>query len=137
MGEDQTQMLGPVFNTEDVKEYYLGMGSGDSSDDLFNKGNADMADDFFAPPPFKPAESLIQLKRSLRELRPLAERGEGFELQGHRVIELAIEGNTIAVKFAKTLARTPQWEGFVVKTGADVRRCMDEARKRLARWTEE
>ena len=33
----------------------------------------------FEPPPFKPAESLVQLKRSLREMRTLAERGSGFE----------------------------------------------------------
>jgi hypothetical protein len=96
-----------------------------------------MSDDFFAPPPFKPAEALIQLKRSLRDLRPLAERGDGFDLQGCRVIELAVEGDTIAVKFAKTQSRSPQWERVVLKNGADVRRCVDDAKKRLVRWTEE
>ena len=96
-----------------------------------------MSDDFFAPPPFKPAEALIQLKRSLRELRPLAERGEGFELQGGRVIELVHDEASITVRFAKRVARTPEWERVVLKSGADVRRCVDEARKRLARWTTE
>jgi hypothetical protein len=96
-----------------------------------------MSEDFFAPPAFKPAESLIQLKRSLRDLRPLAERGDGFELQGQRVIELAVEGDTLVVKFAKAAARSPQWERQVLKNGADVRKCVDEAKKRLARWTEE
>ena len=96
-----------------------------------------MSDDFFALPAFKPADSLIQLKRSLRDLRPLAERGDGFELQGQRVIELAVEADTLVVKFAKAPARSPQWERQVLKNSADVRKCVDEAKKRLARWTEE
>lgn len=96
-----------------------------------------MSDDFFAPPAFRPADSLIQLKRSLRDLRPLAERGDGFELQGQRVIELAVEAETLVVKFAKSPARSPQWERQVLKNSADVRKCVDEAKKRLVRWTEE
>jgi hypothetical protein len=94
-------------------------------------------DDFFAPPPFKPAEALVQLKRSLRDLRPLAERGEGFELQGMRVIELASDAATITVRFARRPARSPEWDRLVLKSSADVRKCVDEAKKRLARWTEE
>jgi hypothetical protein len=43
------------------------------------------------PPPFKPDDALQQLKRSLRDLK-LAERGNGFELRGKRVLELAVEG---------------------------------------------
>jgi hypothetical protein len=96
-----------------------------------------MSDDFFAPPAFKPSESLVQLKRALRDLRPLVERGDGFDLQGHRVIELAVESDTLIVKFAKAQARSPQWERQVLKNGADVRKCVDEAKKRLVRWTEE
>jgi len=96
-----------------------------------------MSEDFFAPPAFKPAESLIQLKRALRDLRPLAERGDGFDLQGHRVIELVVDGDTLVVKFARAQSRSPQWDRQVLKNGADVRKCVDEAKKRLARWTEE
>jgi hypothetical protein len=96
-----------------------------------------MSDDFFAPPAFKAAEALIGLKRSLRDLRPLVERGEGFELQGQRVIELASDDNTITVRFAKRQARSPEWDKLVLKNGADVRKCVDEAKKRLVRWTEE
>lgn len=96
-----------------------------------------MSEDFFAPPPFKPAEAMVQLKRSLRELRPLAERGNGFDLQGSRVIELESDETTITVRFAKRPARSPEWERQVLKNGADVRRCVDEAKKRLERWTRE
>ena len=60
-----------------------------------------MSDDFLAPPAFKPAEAFNQLKRSLRDLRPLVERGNGFELQGMRVIELAHDETTITAKLAQ------------------------------------
>jgi hypothetical protein len=96
-----------------------------------------MSDDFFAAPPFKPAEALQALKRSLRDLRPLAERGNGFELGGKRVIELQAEATTLVAKLAKRPAITPEWETLVLKNSADVRKCVDEAKKRLARWTED
>jgi hypothetical protein len=96
-----------------------------------------MSEDFFAPPPFKPDEALLQLKRSLRGLRPLAERGEGFELQGQRVIELAVDGATIVVRLAKRAARSPEWDKQVLKSSADVRHCVAEVKKCLERWTEE
>jgi hypothetical protein len=96
-----------------------------------------MSDDFFAPLAFNPAEALIQLKRSLRDLRPLNERGDGFELQGKRVIELVVDGQTIVAKLAQRQSQSPQWDKFVLKNSADVRKCVDEAKKRLARWTEE
>ena len=94
-------------------------------------------DDLFAPPPFRAADALQQLKRSLRELRPLAARGEGFELQGMRVIELRGDDSFITVRLAKRQARTPEWDSIVLKNNADVRKCVDEVKKRLARWTEE
>jgi hypothetical protein len=96
-----------------------------------------VTDDPFAPPPFKPADALPQLKRSLRELRPLAERGEGFELQGMRVIELRSDASVITVRLARRQSRTPEWDSLVLKNSADVRKCVDEVKKRLARWTEE
>ena len=96
-----------------------------------------MSDDFFAPPVFKAGDAMVQLKRSLRDLRPLAERGDGFELQGKRVIELAHDGSTLTVRFARRHSATPEWDSLVLKNGADLRKCVDEAKKRLARWTED
>jgi hypothetical protein len=91
----------------------------------------------FAPPPFKPAESLLQLKRSLRDMRPLVERGDGFDLQGQRVIELRCDDSFIAVRIARKALRSPEWDTLVIKNGADLRKCVDEAKKRLVQWTEE
>ena len=96
-----------------------------------------MSDDFgFAPPPFKPDDALLQLKRSLRDLK-LAERGNGFELRGKRVVELIVEGAQINARLARRLMLTPQWDTQAVKSAADQRKLLDEVKKRLARWEHE
>lgn len=96
-----------------------------------------MADDFgFAPPPFKPDDALLQLKRSLRDLK-LAERGHGFELRGKRVVELTVEGAQISARLARRLMLTPQWDTQAVKSAADQRKLMDEVKRRLVRWEQE
>ncbi len=92
----------------------------------------------FAPPPFKPAEALVLLKRSLRELRGLAERGDAFELQGARVVELAAGEAAIDVKLARRPSRqVPEWDRQTLRSSADVRKFVDDVKRRLARWTEE
>lgn len=96
-----------------------------------------MSDEFgFAPPPFKPDDALLQLKRSLRDLK-LAERGNGFELRGKRVVELAVDGAQISARLARRLMLTPQWDAQAVKSAADQRKLVDEVKKRLARWEHE
>ena len=97
----------------------------------------DSADDFFAPPAFKPDEALVTLKRQLRELRPLAERGNRFELNGKSVIDLQPDANTLTARLAKRPAVSPEWDKLTLKNSADVRKCVDEAKKRLARWQDE
>ena len=98
-----------------------------------------MNDDFFALPPFKPAETLVLLKRTLRDLRTLTERGDAFELKGSRVIELAATDQHIDARLAKRPMRggTPEWEAFRLGGSPEVRRFTDEVKRRLARWTEE
>jgi hypothetical protein len=96
-----------------------------------------MSDDFgFAPPPFKPDVALVQLKRSLHDLK-LAERGNGYELRGKRVVELVVEGAQIHARLARRLMLTPQWDTQAVKSAADQRKLVDEVKKRLARWEQE
>lgn len=92
-----------------------------------------MADDFFAPPPFKAADSLAGLKRSLRELQ-LAEREGRFELRGQPVAELRLEGDTIVAKAVKRPARAPEWTSRTLKNGADVRKFLDDLKRQLAAW---
>jgi len=96
-----------------------------------------VSDDFgFAPPPFKPAEALVALRRSLRDLG-LTERGPGFELRGKRVLELAAEGDSIRARLARRLMLTPEWDTQRIGAAADSRKLLDEVKKRLARWERE
>lgn len=93
--------------------------------------------DFFAPPAFKPDVALIQLKRFLRDQRPLAERGNAFTLKGLTVLELSIDAATLTARLAKKPMQSPEWDSKVCKSSADLRSLQDEIKKRLARWTDE
>jgi hypothetical protein len=94
-------------------------------------------DDFgFAPPPFNADHSLQQLQRAMRDCK-LGARGNTFELRGKAVIELQRDGDTVAVRLARRLALTPEWDRLTVKSAADQRKLIDEVKKRLARWADE
>ena len=96
-----------------------------------------MSDDFFAPPAFKPDEALVTLKRQLRDLKPLAERGTRFEWKGKPVVDLASDAASITARIARRPLSAPDWDTQVLKSGADVRKFTDEVRKRLARWADD
>jgi hypothetical protein len=90
----------------------------------------------FAPPPFKPQESVVQLKRSLADLK-LSERAAGFELRGKRVVEIRVDEHMLTVRLARKLALTPEWDTVQVKAAADQRKLLDDIKKRLARWDQD
>jgi hypothetical protein len=96
---------------------------------------------FFAPPAFKPADALVQLCRQLREIRPLTERTGSspvrFEIAGQGAIELAACPEAIEVKVAKRLARSPEWALHTLKSSADVRKLLDDIKKRVANWADD
>ncbi|MBL8318328.1 MAG: hypothetical protein JNJ42_07970 [Burkholderiaceae bacterium] len=93
-----------------------------------------MSDDWgFAPPPFDAEQALVQLRRALRDLQ-LAERGNGAELRGKRVVEWQVDGSTIQLRIARRLAITPEWDKATLRSAADQRKWVDEIKKRLARW---
>lgn len=97
-----------------------------------------MSEDFFAPPAFKPEEGLVQLKRTLRDLRVLSERGNGFDLKGAPVLAFSLEAQAIAAQLARRPSRSSvEWDRYTLAGSADVRRFTDEVKRRLARWTEE
>jgi hypothetical protein len=96
-----------------------------------------MDDDFFAPPPFDPATALTLLKRQLRELRPLAERGPGFEWKGQPVLQLALADGAIDARLARRPARSPEWVAHALRNAADVRRFVDAVKAQLRRWDDE
>lgn len=94
-------------------------------------------EEFFALPAFKPEQALLNLKRSLRDLRQLSERGNQFELKGQVVLELSADETLLHAKLAKRPARSPEWEARACKDAAQVRALQDEIKRRLARWTDE
>lgn len=94
-----------------------------------------MSDDFFAPPAFKPADAMVQLKRQLRDLK-LTERGSGFELKGQAVVELEATDTTIEARLVKRPQRTPEWTTHTLKASPDVRKFVDTVKQALARWSD-
>lgn len=96
-----------------------------------------MSDDFFAPPAFKPAEAMMLLKRQLRDVKGLAERGNGFELRGQEVVQLAADEAVISARLARRPARSPEWTPHTLKNSADVRRFVDAVKAQLAHWSDE
>jgi hypothetical protein len=91
-------------------------------------------DDFMAPPPFETDQAMEQLRRSLRDLK-LAPRGNRFEWKASAVIELEAGGKEIAARLARRPIRAPEWDRFTIADHAQLRRFVDEARRRLARWS--
>lgn len=96
--------------------------------------SAPAADNFFAAPPFKPDDALVQLKRTLRDMRGLAERGAGFEWNGRPVVTIAVDRETLQARLAKRPAASPEWETRTLRNGADVRRFGDDVKRRVERW---
>jgi hypothetical protein len=90
----------------------------------------------FAPPPFDASAALVTLERSLRELG-LAERGPGFELRGRRIVELSVQDGAIRARIARRPMLTPEWDTQLLRASPDLRKCVDEVKKRLARWDRE
>lgn len=85
-------------------------------------------------PPFRPEEALVALKRQLREMKPLAERGARFEIKGRTVIELGVAGDAIDARLARKPALSPEWQRHALAGATDVRRFVDTVRQQLRRW---
>jgi hypothetical protein len=91
----------------------------------------------FAPPPYRPAEAWLQLKRALRDLG-LTERQGGLECAGRRALECDVQEEQLQIRLAKRLSvRTPDWELRTLRNHADQRKLLDEVRQRLTRWRDE
>lgn len=97
-----------------------------------------MSDDGWdiAPPPFNVDNTLLALKRFARD-QQLAERSEGWMLAGNVVLKLAAGEGNVTAQLAKRPARTPEWDGFTLKSAADSRKLQDEIKRRLLRWKDD
>lgn len=91
----------------------------------------------FAPPPFRPADALVLLKRQLRELKPLIERGNRYEIKGRPVIQLDVAATSIAARLARRPTTAPDWTAETLASSLDVRRFVDTVKQRLKQWETE
>ena len=91
--------------------------------------------DFFAPPPFDPATARQTLARALRDLK-LGERGGAFEWNGQPAVRATVDGAHLALEVARRPARSPDWEKSRASDHAQLRRFIDDVKKRVARWNE-
>jgi hypothetical protein len=106
---------------------------------------SDELSDFFALPPFKADEALVKLRRDLRELKALTEKGTGslirFEWKGLPVIELSVAASSekpaLAVSLAKRPSQRPEWRQQSLASSAEVRKWLDELKLSLKRWDDE
>ena len=90
-------------------------------------------DDFFAPPPFDAQTALATLKRTLRDLK-LVEREGIHELKGKAVVRARAEGDALRLEVVKRPALAPEWERSEAADHAQVRRFVDDLKRRLKRW---
>ena len=91
--------------------------------------------DFFAPPPFNPETARATLVRALRDLK-LAERNGAFELNGQPVVKARIDGAVLKLDVAKRPSRSPDWEHAQAADHAQLRRFVDDLKRRVSRWNE-
>lgn len=105
---------------------------------------SDEPSDFFALPPFKADEALVKLRRDLRELKPLVEKGTGslvrFEWKSLPAVELSLaQGDkpALAVALAKRPSQRPEWGKHTLTSSAEVRKWLDEVKRSLKRWDDE
>ena len=103
--------------------------------------------DFFALPPFKPDEALVQLRRQLKELRLQEQPGSTphrFALKGVVVAELQVvaaqagaDQPAIAAAVVKRPLQRPEWVRQQLDSRDAVRKWLDAFKRQLASWTDE
>lgn len=109
---------------------------------------SDELSDFFAAPPFKADEALIKLRRDLRELKPLVDKGEGavwtFAWRSLPVIQLqaapvrGADGQpALQVAVAKRPSQRPEWQTQTLASSAAVRKWLEQLKLSLKRWDDE
>jgi len=100
--------------------------------------------DFFALPPFKPEEALVQLRRQLKELKLQEQPGSTphrFALKGDVVVELQVAPDApkpaLAAAVVKRPLQRPEWVRQSLDSRDAVRKWLDAFKRQLANWTDE
>lgn len=108
---------------------------------------SDELGDFFALPPFKPDEALVQLRRQLKELKLQEQPGSTphrFALKGVVVAELQVAAVTdeapkpaLAAAVVKRPLQRPEWVRQQLDSRDAVRKWLDAFKRQLANWTDD
>jgi len=100
--------------------------------------------DFFALPPFKPDEALVQLRRQLKELKLQEQPGSTphrFALKGVVVAELQVSADAtklaLAAAVVKRPLQRPEWVRQQLDSRDAVRKWIDAFKRQLASWTDD
>ena len=100
--------------------------------------------DFFALPPFKPDEALVQLRRQLKELKLQEQAGiapHRFALKGVVVAELQVSSDAarpgVAAAVVKRPLQRPEWVRQTLDSRDAVRKWLDALKRQLASWTDD
>jgi len=100
--------------------------------------------DFFALPPFKPDEALVQMRRQLKDLKLQEQAGSAplrFALKGVVVAELQVAVDApkpaIAAAVVKRPLQRPEWVRQQLDSRDAVRKWLDALKRQLALWTDE
>ena len=105
---------------------------------------SDDASEFFVLPPFKAEEALVKLRRDLRELKALADKGTGevvrFDWRGLPVIELGVQTGdqpALAVSLARKPSQRPDWVKRRLSSSAEARKFVEDVKRSIKQWDEE
>lgn len=103
--------------------------------------------DFFALPPFKPDEALVQLRRQLKELKLQEQPGSAphrFALKGVVVAELQVAAVTgdapkpaLAAAVVKRPLQRPEWVRQQLDSRDAVRKWLDALKRQVANWSDD
>jgi hypothetical protein len=94
-----------------------------------------MADDLFAPPPFKVDEALQRAQRELRALG-LTEREGRFERRGLTIARIAVDGDVLKAGIVKRPGRSPEWTEKSLRDNAQLREWTADLKNKLATWSD-
>lgn len=103
--------------------------------------------DFFALPPFKPDDALVQLRRQLKELKLQEQSGSTphrFALKGVVVAELQVAAAgadssrpALVAAVVKRPLQRPEWVRQTLDSRDAVRKWLDALKRQLASWADE
>lgn len=108
---------------------------------------SDELGDFFALPPFKADEALVQLRRQLKELKLQEQPGSTphrFALKGVVVAELQVAAATaeapkpaLAAAVVKRPLQRPEWVRQQLDSRDAVRKWFDALKRQVANWSDD